>query len=106
MQRLKPSEYGFKGVEQTKIVEGAEAKKFATMWRAQRFHGMPATCHEPVFGVRFFFKNKTTMHASICWECNNIVVVEPKLKSNSTQGFARDSKMGKELLELFKRTFP
>lgn len=106
LQKLKPSEYGFKGVEASKTVEGVDARKIASLWRAQDFHQMPASCHEPVFGIKFYFKNKTIMHASICWECNNIVVLEPTLKSNATQGFARESKAGQKLLEEFKRTFP
>ena len=106
LQKLKPSEYGFKGVDESKTLEGVDARKIASLWRAQNFHQMAASCHEPVFGIKFFFKDKTIMHVSICWECNNIVVVEPTLKSNATQGFAGASKAGQKLLEEFKRTFP
>ena len=106
LQKLKPSDYGFNGVEKSKTVEGNDARKIASLWRAQNFHQMAAACHEPVFGIKFFFKDKTIMHVSICWECNNIVVVEPKLKSNATQGFAGAGKAGQKLLEEFKRTFP
>ena len=106
LQKLKPGDYGFKGVEKSKTVEGADAQKIASLWRAQNFHQMAAVCHEPVFGLKFFLKDKTIMHVSICWECNNIVVVEPTLKSNATQGFAGASKAGQKLLEEFKRTFP
>lgn len=106
LQKLKPSEYGFEGVEKSKTVEGADARRIASLWRTQNFHRMPAACHEPAFGIKFFSKNKTIMHVSICWQCNNIIVVEPTLKSNVTQGFDGESKAGQKLLEEFKRTFP
>lgn len=106
LQKLKPSEYGFQGIEEIKSFEGKEAQQIASLWRSQDFHRMAATCHQPVFGIKFFFRDKTILHASICWECNNLVVLEPTLKANSTQGFAGESKMGQKLLEEFKRTFP
>ncbi len=106
MQKLKPSEYGFQGIEEIKTFEGKEAQQIASLWRTQDFHRMPASCHQPVFGIKFFFRDKTILHASVCWDCNNLVVLEPKLKSNPTQGFAGDTRMGQKLLEEFKRTFP
>jgi hypothetical protein len=106
LQKLKPSEFEFKGVEKSKTIEGVEAQTFASLWRAQTFHQMGAFCHYPVFGIKFYFRNGTIMHASICWECNNIVVLEPNLKPNVTQGFAGESKLGRKLLAEFKRTFP
>lgn len=106
LQKLKPADYGFRGVLEAKTIEGDEAQQIASLWRRQRFHSMAAFCHEPAFGIKFFSKGKTIMHASVCWACNNILIVEPELKSNSTQGFAGESKMGQQLLAEFKRMFP
>lgn len=106
LQKLKPADFGFNGTLEINTFEGEEAQRIASLWRRQRFHSMAAFCHEPVFGIKFFSKGKTVMHASICWECNNVLIVEPTLKSNRIQGFSAESKLGQQLLAEFKRLYP
>ena len=104
LQRLKPSEYGFRGVEESKTFERADARRLASLWRAQSFHTRGAACHNPVFGIKFFYKEDLIMHASVCWDCNNILLVEPT--NLPSQGFAGGSRMGRKLLEEFISAFP
>ena len=43
-------------------------------------------------------------YASVCWECDNILVIEPKL--GAKQSFDGGSRKGEELLKVFTTAFP
>jgi hypothetical protein len=87
----------------TKIVEGREAQAIASLWRTQNYRSFTPMCHFPAFGIKFYSKGKLIVYASLCWECNNIVIREPKL--GVAQGFDGESKKGKQLLEVLIRAF-
>ncbi len=54
-----------------KCIEGGAAQEIAMLFR-QLPTGMPARCHEPPFGLRFYAEGGLQRQCSICWECNNI----------------------------------
>jgi hypothetical protein len=104
LEKFKTDGKFVESIEATKVLEGDEAKAVAALWRRQDYRSGAAICHEPAFGIKFYSKGKLISYASLCWQCNNIVFLTPKLKSK--QGFTGDSKRGKELLEVFTRAFP
>jgi hypothetical protein len=93
-----------KSVEGTKIVEGHEAQTIARLWRSQKFGAMGANCHFPVYAIKFFRKGKLVAYASLCWECRNIMFIEPDL--DSSVGFNARGRRGRELFEVFTKAFP
>ena len=104
LQKLKPEGRTFEAVEATKVIEGDEARAVASLWRKQDYRSIAAICHYPAFGIKFYAKGELIAHASLCWDCDNIVFLTPKLKAK--QGFTGDSKRGKELLDVFSQAFP
>lgn len=56
-------------------VKGELAQQVAHLWR-QLIPGDSARCHTPPFGLRFYFKEKFVLQASICWQCNNMYLWE------------------------------
>ena len=104
IQKLKQVEGRIDSIEAAKMLDGKSATSFAALWRAQRFRSRSADCHYPAYGVKFYAKDKLVLSASLCWECDNIVFMEPSL--GVKQGFEGESQKGKELLELMKRSLP
>jgi hypothetical protein len=103
LQKLKASEMWIDSIEATKVIEGIEARAVAVLWRTQRYRSISADCHYPAYGIKFYARGKVVLYASLCWQCNNIAYIEPKL--GATQGFDGESSKGKELLELFSKAF-
>ena len=88
----------------SKTLDGDEARKVAALWRAQSYRPISAICHYPAFGIRFYSQGKLLVFATLCWECDNIGFVTPRL--NRTQGFDGEGKKGQELLRIFRAVFP
>jgi hypothetical protein len=90
-------------IEATKIVEGDEARRIASLWRTQRYLTYTASCHLPAYAIKFYSSGKVLVYASLCWDCDNIDFINPKLKD--TQGFDGKGKKGQQLLEVLTRAF-
>lgn len=104
LEKFETREMRIESIAATKVLEGSEAKAVAALWRKQDYRSLAAICHYPAFGIKFYSKGKLLAYASLCWECNNIVFITPKLELK--QAFAGNSKRGHELLEVFTRAFP
>lgn len=104
LQKLKTREMWFESIEATKFIEGSEAQAIASLWRTQNLTSISAICHYPVYGIKFYSRGKVILYASLCWECDNILVMEPTL--GAKQGFKGGSKKGQELLKVFTSAFP
>jgi hypothetical protein len=57
------------------LIEGENAQKIACLWRHLP-HDEQMRCHMPPFGLRFYLGKQLLIEGSVCWECNNIFVVE------------------------------
>lgn len=90
-------------MEATKIVEGDEAQRIASLWRTQQYRPYTASCHLPAYAIKFYSEGKVLVYASLCWECDNIDFISPELKR--TQGFDGRGKKGQQLLEVFTKAF-
>jgi hypothetical protein len=104
LEKFNPTEMRIESIVATKVLEGKEAQAVAALWRKQDYRSIVATCHYPAFGIKFYSNGKLISYASVCWECENIMFLTPKLSAR--QGFDGTSKKGKELLEVFTRAFP
>ena len=104
LQEVEGQELWIKRVLATKTIEGREAQSVARLWRSQKFGGMGAACHNPVYAIKFYSQGKQLAYASLCWECKNIIFVEPDL--NDSLGFAANGSQGRQLLAVFKKAFP
>jgi hypothetical protein len=104
LQEVEANELWIKRVLATKTIEGREAHSVARLWRAQKYGGMGAACHYPVYAIKFYSQGKPIAYASLCWECKNVVFVEPDL--NDSLGFAANGTRGRQLLAVFKKAFP
>jgi hypothetical protein len=88
-------------VEATKVLTGKEALAVATLWREQTYGGTGAACHEPAYAIKFYSKDKLIVYASVCYGCQNIDFLEPKLRD--LVGFNARGKKGQQLLQVFKK---
>jgi hypothetical protein len=104
LQEVEANELWIKRVLATKTIEGREADSVARLWRSQKYGGMGNACHYPVYAIKFYSKGKSIAYASLCWECKNIIFVEPDL--NDSLGFAANNARGRQLLAVFKKAFP
>ena len=52
-------------------VRGNQATEIAELFRSLP-SGMPARCHTPPFGIRFYVNDRVVCETSICWQCNNL----------------------------------
>jgi hypothetical protein len=87
-----------------RIVEGKEAQGIAALWRTQDYGFDAAACHNPAYAIKFYSKGQEILYATLCWQCDNICFIAPKLKR--CQGFSGKSRSGKKLLKVFTDTFP
>lgn len=87
----------------TKILEGAEAQKAASLWRRQTYTSSLAACHNPAYAIKFYAQGRLLAYASVCWSCNNIFMITPKLEM--TQSFRGYDRRGEQLEELFDSAF-
>lgn len=90
-------------IESSKIVEGSEAQKIASLWRTQTYLPYSAICHFPGYAIKFYSREKLTVYATLCWECDNIGFETPDLKR--TQGFGGRDKKGATVVEGFPHSF-
>ena len=104
LQTLKSHEMLIESVQATKVMEGADARRIASLWRRQKYRSFSADCHYPAYGIKFYSRGKLLLYASVCWQCDNIAFIEPKGRYRP-QGFDGTSRAGKELLELFEKSF-
>lgn len=104
LQKLKTKEIWFESIEATKLIEGSEAQAIAALWRTQNYNSFNSICHYPVYGIKFYSRGKVILYASVCWACENILVMEPTL--GARQSFDGESRKGQELLKVFSSAFP
>ncbi len=103
LEAYEVAEMSIQSVKATRALEGAEARAFAALWRRQDYRRGSAACHYPFVGVRFYSGGRLVAHASVCWMCDNISFMTPRLRAN--QGFVGGSRRGKELADAFARAF-
>ena len=90
-------------IAETKSIRGKRAQNIASAWRSQSFDlYYSAMCHQPAYAIKFYSGNRVVLYASICWECHNIVILEPIV---SGQGFKSNSRVAKMLLSFFREAF-
>lgn len=87
----------------TKVLKGAAARKVASLWRRQTYTSALAACHNPAYAIRFYAQGKLLVYASVCWSCNNIFLITPKL--TRTQSFLGGDRRGEQLSEIFDSAF-
>ncbi|HEX8174641.1 MAG TPA: hypothetical protein VF543_05940 [Pyrinomonadaceae bacterium] len=87
----------------TKVLKGAAAQKVASLWRRQSYTSGLAACHNPAYAIKFYSQGKLLVYASICWSCNNIFLITPKL--TRTQSFRGYDRRGEQLSEIFDSAF-
>lgn len=103
LEAYEVAEISIKSVKATRVLEGAEARAFAALWRRQDYKPGSAACHYPFVGVKFYSRGRLLAHASVCWMCDNIAFMTPQLRAR--QSFAGNSRRGKELADAFARAF-
>jgi hypothetical protein len=87
----------------TKVLQGSEAKRVASLWRRQTYTSSLSVCHEPAYAIKFYHREKLVAYASVCWSCNSIFFITPNL--HRTQSFAGGDKKGEQLSEIFRLAF-
>ena len=87
----------------SKVLQGAEALKVASLWRRQTYTANLSACHEPAYAIKFYHREKLIAYASVCWSCNSIFFITPNL--HRTQSFAGGDKRGEQLSEIFRLAF-
>ena len=87
----------------TKVLQGDEAKRVASLWRRQTYTSSLSACHEPAYAIKFYQREKLVAYASVCWSCNSIFFITPNL--HRTQSFAGGDKRGEQLSEIFRLAF-
>jgi hypothetical protein len=82
-------------------VEGELAQQVASLWRKLK-PGESARCHMPPFGLRFYFKEKLILQASICWECDNMYIWQGDNRLKSLYGVNLGQSSGKKMFHLLE----
>lgn len=90
-------------VAASKVLQGAEAQKVASLWRRQTYTSSLSACHEPAYAIKFYYRERLLAYASVCWSCNSIYFITPNL--HRTQSFAGYNERGEQLSEIFRLTF-
>jgi hypothetical protein len=86
-----------------KSVVRDEAERVAQLWRKQTFVSDSPICHTPGYAVKFYNRDKLLVYATLCWDCNNIEFLTPKLEKYV--GFDGRGAKGQELLKYLQNTF-
>ena len=69
-------------------------------------HSRPSImCHLPVYGLRFFKKEKLIFQTSLCWSCENFYV-DTKFFGSNWIGFDSGSEASRSLLEFCDGLLP
>jgi hypothetical protein len=87
----------------SRVLQGVEAQKVASLWRRQTYTSSTSACHEPAYAIKFYYREKLIAYASVCWSCNSIFFITPNLRR--TQSFEGGNKRGEELSEIFRLAF-
>jgi hypothetical protein len=87
----------------TKVLKGSEAQRIASLWRKQTYTSSQSACHNPAYAIKFYSQEKLLVYASVCWSCNNIFMMTPKL--SRTQNFLGGNRRGEQLSEIFDLAF-
>ncbi|MBX7224224.1 MAG: hypothetical protein K1Y36_30195 [Blastocatellia bacterium] len=104
LQAVRTSGFGFNKVEQTKTLTGQQAKQVAQLWRRLSYAQVGSACHQPIYAIKFFAGEKLLAYASLCYYCQNIDFVTPKL--SDTQGFRPKTAGARKLRKILQRSFP
>ena len=88
----------------TKVLTDTEAQSVATLWRDQTYLPGYPVCHFPPYAIKFFAQDKLLAYATICWACNDIYFLTPRIEK--PQQFGAGDRKGKQLLALFRKAFP
>ena len=84
------------GIKASKVIEGTAAQQVASLWRTQTYLPDSPFCHFPAYAIKFFLGEKLIAYASLCWECDNIEFLDPKVKDYLA--FGGKSASGRHLL--------
>jgi hypothetical protein len=84
-------------VSKSVVLTGENAEVVCNLWR-QLPKSEPARCHMPVFGLYLIAGTQIHTIASICWQCDNIVLMENG--ERQLYGFNSHSEAGQQLFQL------
>jgi hypothetical protein len=87
----------------SRVWQGGEAQKLASLWRRQTYTSSLAACHNPAYAIKFYSHGKLLGYASVCWSCNSIFMIAPAMAR--TQSFRGGDKKGEQLSEIFRLAF-
>jgi hypothetical protein len=90
-------------IRAVKVLKGGEAQKVASLWRRQTYTSGLGACHSPAYAVKFYSRGKLLAYATVCWSCNNIFMMTPKM--SRTQSFRGYDRRGEQLSDLFDSAF-
>ena len=93
----------------TVTVKNAEAERLAGYFRAFKQHIFPpgvgvSFCHTPPYLYRFYSGEKLLGEATVCWDCENLIVGPPDKRT--AMYFKPEIKEVKQLLEASNKLFP
>jgi hypothetical protein len=87
-------------------LSGEDLKGFLDVWK--NFPVNPtggSMCHFPVYGLRFYKKEKLMFQTSLCWACENFYV-DTKFFGSNWIGFDSGSEVGRSLLKFCDGLLP
>ena len=87
-----------------KTLMGDETYTIAALWRNQSFNNDSPICHNPGYAIKFYAKDKLLVYATLCWDCDNIEFLTPKLENYIS--FEGSGTKGQELLKYLKNMIP
>jgi hypothetical protein len=82
-------------------IHGAEAERFAYVWR-KLDQGMGMACFSPAYRVTFFAKETPLLGSTICFHCHNLTL--PEEGRGELYPFDADGKTGQSLLKVIQST--
>jgi hypothetical protein len=85
-----------------KTLIGPATELVAQLWRNQSFADDSPICHNPGYEIKFYRQNKLLVDATLCWDCDNLEFLTPKL--NDFVGFDGKGRQGQELLNYLENT--
>lgn len=91
--------YGLTVLSKPVFITGKNLDAICDVWRSLP-EADQARCHMPVFGLYMMVGPNIQIHtrASICWQCNNIIVAEKDARKS--YGFNSQSNEGQALFRL------
>lgn len=64
----------------SRVFTGANAGKWASLWRRQTYNDHQSACHYPGYAIKFYARGKLLVHANVCFSCNNMSMITPRLE--------------------------